>query len=75
MQASVSDVELNGTTCTVTYHWLIMILLLDISKNKSVLATFCIPNPATVQRLPIHLAIAAPFAPPHPPTSPILIES
>ena len=62
--------EWHGTTCSVTYHWLIMILLLGISKNKSVLATFCIP---VLQ--PIHSAIA-PFAPPLPPPhSPNLIES
>ena len=51
MQASVS--ELNGTTCSVTYHWLIIILLLGISKNESVLATFCIP--VLQQRLPIFI--------------------
>ena len=54
MQESVS--ELNGTTWSVIYHWLIMILLLGISKNKIVLATFCIP--VLQQSLPIHSAIA-----------------
>ena len=58
--------ELNGTTCFVTDHSLIMILRLGISKNKSVQATFCIP---VLQ--PIHSAIT-PFAPP---PSPNPIES
>ena len=46
----------------VTYHWLIMILLIDISKNKRVLATFCIPVLQHSVYVPIHSAIA-PFAP------------
>ena len=38
----------NGTTCSVSYVPLIlMVLLLFISKNKSVLTTFCIPVRAT----------------------------
>ena len=59
--------EWNSLLCYLQYHWLIMILLFSISKNKSVLATFCIPvlQPNAIHSQPL----PTPFAPPPSPQS------
>ena len=48
----------------VTCHWFIMVLLLGISKNKNVLAKFCITVLQQSAYLRIHYSAIAPFASP-----------